>query len=355
MSAAHGRPRMLSATDSTMEEPSIDDFDTPEDTRAHVFVHYVRIAGILCDLSHAVARRGSASPQERDTLIRRLLEYGRNLPSALKLVPQDDTQRPYNFDLAQLHIPFLTAISILYRPQSIFALTSANAASVAAANLSFRIFQAIQLREETRALSSAFSYHLLVCAIPHLSSLRVEELKAEANCALDALEVVLQTLGTVRPAAANNLRNVKTIRKAIEARDQPSLRASRRSSIDAGRKETNLDPALSELFSQYGPQAIRNLESVVSVLRAAEEVSPPMQNQESTAHPNTNGKSTPNMGTGLTPLSGQAAMPDDDDVNFAGMEDNGDSFSALFGTHFQDNMWMRNWIDDLQLQPGSYP
>ena len=338
-----------------MEEPSVDDFDNPEDVRAHVFVHYVKIAGILCDLSHAVARRGSTSPQERDILIRRLLEYERTLPYALRLVHQDGSQRPYNFDLAQLHIPFLTAIAILYRPKSIFALTSANAASVAAANLSFRVFQAIQLREETRALSSAFSYHMLVCAIPHLSCLRVEELKAEANSALDALELVLQTLGTVRPAAANNLRNVKTIRKAIDAKDRPSLRASRRSSFDARPKNTGLDPALSELFSQYGPQAIRNLESVVSVLEAAEEVPLGPQNQTSGAHPNINGTSTPNMPRALTPLPGQAAMSDDVDANFAGMEDNGDSFSALFGTHFQDNMWMRNWIDDLQLQPGSYP
>ena len=283
MSSAHGRPRMLSATDSTMEEPSVDDFDNPEDVRAHVFVHYVKIAGILCDLSHAVARRGSTSPQERDILIRRLLEYERTLPYALRLVHQDGSQRPYNFDLAQLHIPFLTAIAILYRPKSIFAVTSANAASVAAANLSFRVFQAIQLREETRALSSAFSYHMLVCAIPHLSCLRVEELKAEANSALDALELVLQTLGTVRPAAANNLRNVKTIRKAIDAKDRPSLRASRRSSFDARPRNVGLDPALSELFSQYGPQAIRNLESVVSVLEAAEEVPLPPQHQLSGA------------------------------------------------------------------------
>ena len=62
-----------------MEEPSVDDFDNPEDVRAHVFVHYVKIAGILCDLSHAVARRGSASLQERDILIRRLLEYERRV------------------------------------------------------------------------------------------------------------------------------------------------------------------------------------------------------------------------------------------------------------------------------------
>lgn len=341
MAAAHGRPRMMSKADTTMSPIAVDDFDNPDDLQSQIFVAYAGITEVLCDLCQILIRQSSITDVERTQVACRLLECADALPPNLRLHNLDGSQRPYNFEVAQLHVPLLTALAILRRPHSVFSLTSSHASSITAANLVYRIFQAIHLREQTRQLSSAFAWYLLVAAIPHLSCLRVPALRLEASQALDALEGVLYTLGSVRPSAANNLRNVKAIRKAITTRESAPSRGSTRENSQPPTESISHDAATVQTLSLYGPQAIRNRESLTKVLTDPADWAPRTL-------------WTP-AAVDLDATTGNEAVAEpvvpEDNVNVPTPNfdvDLGEGFSELFGEQFQENTWMRHWIDDLQ-------
>src|SRR5882757_7371634 len=227
MSSAHGRPRIVNPADCGIEPPSIYDFPDPNDLRAQIFASYVSITSIMCDLCQLLARQNDPPLAEKNKIGLRFLDYVRSLPPALRLVQPNQVSRPYSFDLAQLHIHLLTTIIILYRPQSIFHVPPASAPAIVASNLNFRIFEAMELRGHTCFLSSGFAWHLLVTAIPQLSCLGIPALREEFKGNLDALEGVFRTLGSTRPSAANNLRNIQVIRRALDSKDTvPTTRLS---------------------------------------------------------------------------------------------------------------------------------
>ena len=430
MATAHGRPRMISMDDCTMLQPSTDDFDDPTDIRAKIFVNYQEITCILYDLCNFLLKK-KPPPDERSQIAQRLLNFCRNLPDCLRLQDSDGWQRPYNLDVAQLHAPLLTTISIFYRPRSVFAISPENAASIAASNLNFRLLQAIHIREQTRYLASPFSFYGLVAAIPHLSSLRVAGLRTEADVALDVIESFMETLGTVRPASANNVRNVRAIRKAINSKDHADAKAIR--PPDTVHDQASLNAAAEMLGLLYGPVATVNLQNITNILstsvtevapQAVSDVQPnhalhqthqqqqhhqtpiPQPNVahhpnhipplptpvaatnsvhsqtsppiEHTQHTNTLGPPLPPGQGPISTLSlhqvyshpdlngmsvngsifggdgnggGVVGMPGNAGNTQGHIADFGEGFSPIMTSHFQENTWMRNWIDDLQLFP----
>ncbi|ETN40916.1 uncharacterized protein HMPREF1541_05196 [Cyphellophora europaea CBS 101466] len=347
MATAHGRPRMLNLADCTMEPPSIYDFDNSADVRAQIFVAYQDITCLLYDLCNFLLKP-QPPPEERTQISQRLVALCRNLPDALRLQDSDGWQRPYNFEIAQLHAPLLTTIAIFYRPRSVFAISPENAASIAASNLNFRILQAIHLREETRYLASPFSFYGMVAAIPHLSCLRVAGLRAEADVALDAIESFMEKLGSVRPAAANNLRNVRAIRKAINSTEQSGSKTTRLT--ESVHDQTSLAAAAEMLGVLYGAQATQNLHNITTILSASIEIPSRQTGQEAAQQqvyptPDLNGM---NLNGHLTEPN---AFSEQSHMGLPTIADFGEGFSPVLTNHFQENTWMRNWIDDLHLFP----
>lgn len=231
--SAHGRPRLINIGDCTVERPSTSDFLDPSDPRAQIFVSWVSICEILHDICLWLSAHPDATLVQKQPLATRLLEYIRGMPQELNIVNPDGSARAYDFQLAQLHASLLTAITILYRPSSIFNIAPhySSAISITASNLNVKIFEAIELRNHTHCLSSAFTWFMLVTAIPHLSALCcVPTLSVQSNNALDTIENVLQTFSQVRTSAVNNLANVRAIRKAVSVprSNHPDLHNGRR-------------------------------------------------------------------------------------------------------------------------------
>jgi len=200
----------------------------------------------------------------------------------------------------------------------------------------FRIFQAVELREQTVYLSSAFAYYLLVAAIPLLSCLRVPALQKDANCSLNSLETSLRTLGAVRPAAANNLKSVRAIRKALATADTrlanvdgPTSRAEPRSSDEAA--------SPMNLFTSYSPASVEHYQRVVDVLNVDYS-----SRAASGSHPEvTPGRVTVGNDGEHGSYADELALADgcaDPFVDF------------LQADLLADNFWMRDWMDELQ--PG---
>ena len=342
--SAHGRPRIIQPEDCTCALPTIQDFVTLEDSRAEIFKHYVDITRILGDLCQLTTRHGEASPEDKESIAIRLQAFLESLPESLRLYSLSGLAQGYNLELAQLHVPILIAITILFRPRTVYQLTADNAASVTAAFLSFRVFQAIQLREQTRFLGSPFAWHLMVTAIPLLSSTKVAALQHDANEALDAVEAVLETLGKVRPAASNNLRNVMAIRKAMSStsRNIGNTDASIRYSSNQGLGVRRFGP---QLLQAYGLEAVHQFEQIADVLR-------------SHAHSQAD-RSAQAAAQTLSSLSGRpdASLPNghltpEPDVfapSALAQADIQNAFTAVFEDEVLSSSWMvQDWMNELQ-------
>jgi hypothetical protein len=328
-----------------VELPEVADFGEITDERPQIFVFYVKIVEILGDLCQLLTREHSINPQERADISARLRDYIQALPDSLRLNDLDGTARPYNFELAQFHVPILTAIAILYRPRSIFSLGAANAASIAAANLIFRIAEAIHFREQTKFLSSAFAWFLLAASIPHLSCLRVERLKSDASAALDTLETVLSTLGKVRPAAANNLRNVRAIRRAVNAHNRSDGPSRSGQEYDFENHATP-DAYASSILYAYGPEIFGHYQSLVAALENSSPTLVP-ENCPSSVRDETDPHgvqiSASQRSFEATPIAAMSTP------SYSVQ----DTFTTLFEEDLQGtvNFWMRDWMEDLQYTP----
>ncbi|KIX93957.1 uncharacterized protein Z520_10294 [Fonsecaea multimorphosa CBS 102226] len=335
MSSAHGRPRIVNPTDCGIEPPSIYDFPDPSDIRAQIFVSYVAITDILCDLCQLLARRNDPSPAEKNKVGLRLMEFVRSLPLALRLIQADGTAKPYSFDLAQLHIHLLTTIIILYRPRSIFFVPPASSPAIVASNLSFRIFEAMELRGHTCSLSSGFAWHLLVTAIPQLSCLGIPSLRDECKGNLDTLEACLRTLASTRPSAANNLRNIQEIRRVLESKEPPPLP---RLGLNASADTLSFSPL--DLFDPYGADVPKIYDRITAALeppgsralrggQIAENSNSGDQNVSDMLYAH-----TPSFTPTPTNPAGGIALDDVPDFE-------------LLGSNFPEDGWMRNWVNDL--------
>lgn len=262
MAACHGRPRILQPDDCSAAPPSLQDFSDPADPRASVFCFYVSILGILGDLCTRIQRKGTIAPEDRYIVTMRLHDYLASLPESLRLYSPSGIHRKYDYDLAQLHVPILISVVILFRPRTVYQLSGPNAASVTAAFLLYRIFEAIQLRDETKYLASGFGWYFLVATMPLLSSLRVPALCDEANQALNALEMALSTLAQFKAAPANNLKNIRAIRKGMSVGRAPP------STPDSLEEEGASIQLGLQILSVYGISSVRQMEEIANVLSA---------------------------------------------------------------------------------------
>ncbi|KIW94372.1 uncharacterized protein Z519_04348 [Cladophialophora bantiana CBS 173.52] len=337
MSSAHGRPRIVNPADCSIEPPSIYDFPDPSDIRAQIFVSYVSITGIMCDLCQLLTRQNDPPSVEKNEVGLRLLDWVRSLPPALLLVQPTGIPRPYSFDLAQLHVHLLTTIIILYRPQSIFCVQSASSPAIVASNLSFRIFEAMELRGHTCSLSSGFAWHLLVTAIPQLSCLGIPSLREECKSNLDTLEGCFRTLASTRPSAANNLRNIQEIRGALESKEPlPKARLSANASVDV----FSFCPL--DLFGPYGVDVPTNYDRITAALECSvDRTLRAAQNIENVHHGNEN---MPQMFYAQTQSSTTTRNNIGDQPMLEGTPD----FEFL-GSNFPEDGWMRNWVNELHL------
>jgi hypothetical protein len=343
--SAHGRPRIIQPEDCTGPLPGLQDFEDQRDLRAEIFLQYVGITRILGDLCQYITRKGEASLEDKRDIASRLNKYLDVLPPHLCLYGPNGLAQSYHLDVAQLHIPILMTISILFRPPSVYQLTAANAGSVTAAFLSFRMFQAIQLREHTRFLGSPFAWHLLTTAIPLLSSTKVMSLRHDANEALDAVEGVLDTLGRYRPAAANNLRSVKAIRKAMESNANGAITARVASHLA---EENDLLVHLGrQLLQVYGFETIHQFDQIADVLtehsrgqaersaQVAAHTLSSLSGKQDQAMLN-NGQLTPEM----DPFMGISNA----------QQDIQNAFTAVFEDDTLSTSWMmKDWLDELQM------
>ncbi|PGG96860.1 hypothetical protein AJ79_09422 [Helicocarpus griseus UAMH5409] len=218
--------------------------------------YYVNICGIVGNLSELLTRNRSASAEAKDAIGRELLNW-------IRYTNPDGSSRPYDNEIAQLHAPFFSAVTILFRRRSNFRLVPFNnTAAIVASTLNTRLFEAFQLRDHTYSLAGIYAWHFLVAAILQLFCWRIPALNAEAQDAVVTIEAALKTLGERSPSAANNYRNVQVLRKTF---NENATVSSTSSSRDPPTPESfSFRPI--ELFDTFGLEVTNNFNRVESVL-----------------------------------------------------------------------------------------
>lgn len=344
--SAHGRPRQIHLTDCTVERPTVFDFPDPADPRAQIFVTWVSICEILHDICHLLSTQHNPTGSQKQELATRLLHLTRSLPAELQIVNANGTSRPYNFELAQLHATLLTAITILYRPSSIYNILpmTSSAISIVASNLTLGIFEAIQLRNHTCYLSSAFTWYLLVAAIPQLSAhCCVPALATQSQRALDTIEKVLQDLSKVRSSAVNNLCNIRAIRKGVSMNNGHARREQGQFNDGLQDDETIMPFAPVELLAPYGQSVVDNYLATVDALQPR-----PFVVSTEMVLDRSRSSSQGEAGRGRDSAVGDSSSASFDPFpGSAGFQTAESDFALFFGDDFQERGWMRSWVDDL--------
>jgi hypothetical protein len=118
ISMSHGRPRDINSSDTDVRPINTSDFPPSEPPEhAHLFIAYVEICSIVGDLTESSVR-GNLSRSLRLQIETRLSAWITTLPRTLQLHSPNGGLSPYNFLSRQLHIPYFTALTILFRPTS---------------------------------------------------------------------------------------------------------------------------------------------------------------------------------------------------------------------------------------------
>jgi hypothetical protein len=342
IASAHGRPRLIRIEDCTIERLSLEDFPNPSDPRNDIFRFYVAICGILGDLCEMLMRRPHLSATERNTIGADLLRWIQALPERLRLYDRDGNPRPYDFEVAKLHTVYFSAVTILFRPSSVYQLAPSNTASVIASSMNCHLFEAFQLRDQAHFLSGPETWQLLVTAIPQLASWPIATLWQDAQSSLDIIEDVLTTLGRKLPSATNNLRNVRLLRSAITNGSITASSGSREARPEELQCSTYFCPL--DLFESFGADVATNYRQVEKLLG------------ELPGAPSGNGPVEAPLPTAFLPNNGLSPFPPVEPELTTMSElmtgEGSGLFEGLTGFDpFDQSNWMMNWVFDQNIVP----
>ncbi|TPX08500.1 uncharacterized protein E0L32_009987 [Thyridium curvatum] len=267
IAAAHGRPRIINQEDCSIDAITVHDFPPGHEFRGLIFVHFVKISEILCDLCRALTRTPILSSSSKDTIAARLLEWTERLPDELRLYNSDGSSRPHQFEEAQLHVYFLTALCILYRPRSISTLGPENTAAVLASSLSHRLLEGFQLRDLTRYLAPIFTWCTFVAAIPQLSCSVVPSLWKDSCEAVGDLHGILVSLSSNWPSATFNSEELERLQKIADdaaANHRRSQNSQRQ--VQVLQSDSGSEHGLESLFVGYGQHTLQRYQQIHSIL-----------------------------------------------------------------------------------------
>ncbi|KAL2391328.1 hypothetical protein RJ035_000364 [Blastomyces gilchristii] len=200
-SICQGRPCIIDPLDCNVREPSLEDFPEPKDHfRAQIFIYWVR-------LSHHVGKVAKYLLQRTETtqfpgyLARHLVDWVQSLPEALRLPIATNRTTPFNRDVHQLHLPYLTTITLLYLTKSSQPLPKAYTTAVLSASCVARIFEDLLARGSISFLQGMAGWHIAVAILALLHARRIPTLTETADNHIALLKIALKEMAKMWPSA----------------------------------------------------------------------------------------------------------------------------------------------------------
>lgn len=174
LSAGQGRPRAIHLEDCSIRWPDATDFAGSPGARAHLWVAYVKIAGILGDLTQWHLRGCPEGEIKSQSFEEQLRSWIRDLPPELRVCDVEGNMLPYDCNVRFLYLPYFTAISILYKPRLPSGARGSPSqlilGSTIAASCICRIFEDALARNEVRHGVAMQAIYLLIAGICQLGS-----------------------------------------------------------------------------------------------------------------------------------------------------------------------------------------
>lgn len=197
------KPTIIEAEDCSIRELTMDDF--PPSTlaqhrdKAEVFIHWVRLCGILGRMAQHLSRcSGRSSTTDAGPLHdlgQELVSWVSSLPPGLTLPIGETHTTAFNRNVHQLHLPYLCAVIILHMMRSSGPLPQALPPAVLAASCVARIYSDILDRGETRFLMAINSWYSSISFIALLQA-SCDHRLSEAACA--EIDTITRMLGCLR-------------------------------------------------------------------------------------------------------------------------------------------------------------
>ncbi|OCT44472.1 fungal specific transcription factor domain-containing protein [Cladophialophora carrionii] len=216
---SHGRPRAINEEDSDVRPLSLEDFPEP-DFDAKLFIEYVKICSILGALIET-AVRGTQGKARRLELEANLSRWIRELPPELRIYNKDAGElAAYNFKARQLHVPYFTALTILFRSPSHGTGPPPSAAALLSSSFSAGIFEEFLSRGEIPLLAPVFTFHLMAAAIAQLACYPYPALWTKAQPEVDVIEKCLIEMARRYPTAIGAQRVVSHLSRAFKEQER---------------------------------------------------------------------------------------------------------------------------------------
>ncbi|ETI27181.1 hypothetical protein G647_09864 [Cladophialophora carrionii CBS 160.54] len=224
-SLCQGRPCLVHLEDCDIQQPTLTDFPADQAAQGEIFIHYVRLSEIIGRLSRRLSLGSDRSAPALD-IIFELQNWVQSLPQHL-LLPFGAARtatRDFRRDVHQLHLPYLTAIMLLYMNSSSHALPKASATALLAASCVARIFQDFLARGSINFVSGIGGWYMTVAILALLHGSQIPALRDCANEQIDVLMIALREIAKSWYSAEMFLRALEKHVKgqSEEARGNPS-------------------------------------------------------------------------------------------------------------------------------------
>ncbi|KAH0843698.1 hypothetical protein FOPE_08451 [Fonsecaea pedrosoi] len=245
LSASQGRPRSINLNDCTVRWPTLHDF--PEDNKhARLFLSYVDICCILGRLGQA-ALPGGHIGSLCVGVGRDLYRWRTQLPLDLQL----DGASDFDFETRQLHIPYFTAISILYGPGP--AVQNCSVAAILASSCVSRIFEDFLARDLLRYLSPIHIFYLFTAGLPQISGHKIPVLREASKREFKMIRYSLLEMSKTWHSAHRHLGSLNKLLSAMNRSSATGSFASKRNMALLGQnhRDSSLTDQLS-LFERLG-------------------------------------------------------------------------------------------------------
>ena len=254
----------------------MEDFSASGDGRAEVFIHWVRLCSIVGRVGKHLSR-DTQSPTFPADLAQALIDWVHNLPEHLVLPIMTERTLTFNRDVHNLHLPYLTTLTILHMSRftqsSSQQIPEAYTAAILAASCVARIFKDYLARGGIRFLGGISSWYVGIALMALSHTQRIETLAKSGWEDVKVLQQALSNLATEWPSAAVFVKGFERLRLF----DQPASKLGQDAfnSLYQNTPDESTSPTLSDgdVFSgidwvRYFPFATAQTSSLARILLA---------------------------------------------------------------------------------------
>ncbi|KAG8162820.1 hypothetical protein KVR01_007298 [Diaporthe batatas] len=198
------KPCIIDEADCTIAPPDLSDFpdDPKSQSKGLVFIHWVRLCAIIGRMAKSFCRpvdvdQSGLYSQYHDQLSRWLTE----LPPDLQLRLGANSHAKFDRDVHQLHLPYLTAVTILHLRRSANVLPQALPPAILAASCTARVLRDVLARGNTRFLMAITCWYCGTAFIALLQGSRIPQFAEDSEEGIAVLTSMVEQLQKMWPSA----------------------------------------------------------------------------------------------------------------------------------------------------------